>query len=86
VYIHTYEEFNNNSIGDAALLTAKGANGLDGGYGGSGGIIYLWNFNLPTEQMNAKGGGTDASDSCYLGGPGTIYYHDEDLLIVDNQG
>lgn len=70
-------------------MTATGGDGVERGYGGSGGIIILdGNFDQLTHNYLAYGGlaGSQAVDStgCGVGAAGTIFFKHQDLLFVSN--
>jgi len=90
VYIKTLNRAADNDIGEKFRVEAKGGNGANGNYGGSGGVIVFdGNFNVRTQQVSAAGGGAYNSklneDGCGNGGAGTLYIKNQSRLIVDNE-
>jgi hypothetical protein len=90
VYIKTGNSYNQNAIGERFRVEAKGGNGANGSFGGSGGvIIFDGGFDVRTEQVTAAGGAaynTEINiDGCGNGAAGTLYYKNHSKLVIDNE-
>ena len=81
IYISTANNLNSNSLSNNFSIEAIGGFGYVDNFGGSGGVIVLdGNFTYP--NIVANGGNAEREDGC--GAAGTIYYKNQDLLIIDN--
>jgi len=70
------------------MISSKGGYGMGGAYSGSGGVIVLDGFfDIPEEQVVMNGGqaSVDTIDNCGNAASGTLWYRDEDRLVIDNK-
>jgi len=76
VFLTTYNRFQQNTIGTDAAIQAMGGYGKGGGFGGSGGMIYL-NGTFPKPTTNNYGADSSPDNLAYFnaqGGKSTYTY------------
>ena len=90
IYVKTFNQHSSNKLDEKSNISAKGGLGIGDHTGGSGGVIVFdQGFEIAASNVHANGGKADKDDfgdGCYNGGSGTIYYRQNDTLLVDNRG
>jgi hypothetical protein len=87
IYIKTTNEFAENSIDEAAEISATGGYSVGNHTSGAGGVIVFdENFHIPFKQVHANGGvaNDQGEGGCRNGAAGTVWMVQNDTLVVDN--